>query len=127
MFDEGRGVVRNDHGRVSNEKRSGLFVSGWLKRGPSGIIGTNIADAKDTVASIMDDILSENIKLSHHNDNEKGRHSLDALLEEREVKKVDWASYKRIAAAEMDPSRLRSTKQPREKFTSLDEMLTYIK
>jgi NADPH-dependent glutamate synthase beta subunit-like oxidoreductase len=47
-FDESRGVMKNQHGLVdaanSDMNMGGLYVSGWLKRGPSGIIGTNIGD-----------------------------------------------------------------------------------
>lgn len=51
--------VRNVEGRIvdplTNKSIPGLYCSGWLKRGPSGIIGTNIVDAKNTVSSILAD------------------------------------------------------------------------
>jgi len=56
-----------------------------------------------------------------------GREGLDALLTERGVLKVDWKNYEKIDAKEKDPSRLRTSDQPREKITSLDEMLQLIK
>lgn len=133
MFDERKGVVRNDHGRVhadgDNEGscNAPLYVSGWLKRGPSGIIGTNITDAKDTVASIMEDAMSGKIHLSCDVDVNKGRDGLDTLLEQRNIKKVDWSGYEKIDLTEKDPSRLRSSKQPREKITSVEEMLEILK
>lgn len=58
-YDHQKGILNNDHEVVDNNNESTttglapLYVSGWLKRGPSGIIGTNITDAKETVASIM--------------------------------------------------------------------------
>jgi NADPH-dependent glutamate synthase beta subunit-like oxidoreductase len=128
IFDEKRGIVRNNHGRVGGGEKGGLYVSGWLKRGPSGIIGTNITDAKDTVMSIIEDIMDNKIELSVDNSNiKKGRDGLDTLLMERNIQKVDWANYEKIDASEKDPSRLRSKKQPREKFTSLNEMLSLTK
>src|SRR3954449_9149367 len=58
-FDESRGLIRNEGGRVTGEDDEplpGEYVVGWIKRGPSGIIGTNKKDAADTVAKIADDL-----------------------------------------------------------------------
>lgn len=117
LFDEKTGVVRNTNGKVHS--KSNLYASGWLKRGPSGIIGTNISDAKDTVSSIVNDL--RDIAESKVD----GRVGLDSLLSERNIQVIDWESYQRIDAAEKDTSRLRSDGQPREKFTNVDEMLNY--
>lgn len=117
IFDENRGVVKNSNGKVDGT--SNLYVSGWLKRGPSGIIGTNIPCAKDTVSSIVNGLRAIPEKAVD------GRSGLDALLSERNVQPVDWKSYQRIDAAEKDSSRLRTDGQPREKFTSINEMLIY--
>jgi len=116
-FDSRRGVVVNIHGKVDDAKDGigGLYVSGWLKRGPTGIIGTNIADAKDTVASIVKDLDNQIIKT--------GNTSLESLLEDRGVKVVDWSSYERIDAVESDDLRKRNKEQPREKLSTIDEML----
>ncbi|HXV85839.1 MAG TPA: hypothetical protein VD793_04025, partial [Gemmatimonadales bacterium] len=58
-FDERRGVVPNERGRVRDPggrwTLPGLYVSGWLKRGPSGVIGTNKPDAAETVAVMLED------------------------------------------------------------------------
>ena len=53
-FDEKRGLIRNEGGRVVGGER-GEYVVGWVKRGPSGVIGTNKKDAADTVARILED------------------------------------------------------------------------
>jgi len=119
LFDESKGTVKNTRGKVDGN----LFVSGWLKRGPSGIIGTNIADAKDTVASILVDV--ENIVEDYGSQGESGREDLDELLVEREVQVVDWTSYKKIDSAEKDAARLRTANQPREKFTDVIDMLNF--
>ncbi len=50
-FDSARGVVPNDHGRVT----PGVYVAGWIKRGPSGLIGTNRSCALETVRALVDD------------------------------------------------------------------------
>ncbi len=55
-FDERRGLIRNVGGRVCDEEsrsHRGEYVVGWIKRGPSGVIGTNKKDAADTVAKIV--------------------------------------------------------------------------
>jgi ferredoxin--NADP+ reductase len=57
-FDERRGLVRNDGGRVIGDDGApvpGEYAVGWIKRGPSGVIGTNKKDASDTVARMVDD------------------------------------------------------------------------
>ncbi len=57
-FDERRGLIRNDGGRVCDEQgvpHRGEYAVGWVKRGPSGVIGTNKKDASDTVAKIVAD------------------------------------------------------------------------
>src|SRR5439155_24137960 len=55
-FDERRGVIRNEGGRVSDEEgrpHRGEYAAGWIKRGPSGVIGTNKKDAADSVAKVV--------------------------------------------------------------------------
>lgn len=130
IFDDKKGIVKNSHGRVDVGKTDGyapLYVCGWLKRGPTGIIGTNIVDAKDTVQSIIDDLMSGKVHIScSSDDKERGRDGLDVLLEQRNIQKVDWSSYEKIDLQEKDPSRLRSSKQPREKITSVQAMLEII-
>ncbi|SDD13990.1 hypothetical protein SAMN05444580_10374 [Rhodococcus tukisamuensis] len=56
-FDERRGIIPNDHGRARHTGRTvdGVYVTGWIKRGPSGAIGTNKSCAKDTVARLLED------------------------------------------------------------------------
>lgn len=58
-FDERTATIPNDHGRVLSEaggpQQPGEYVSGWIKRGPSGIIGTNKKDSQDTVDALLED------------------------------------------------------------------------
>ena len=122
-FDYRKGVVNNVHGKIlgSNVPEHGLYSSGWLKRGPSGIIGTNIADARDTVASLMFDL--EHGRIGNHEveSQKKGRRGLLSMLDERNVTVIDWTAYQRIDAAEK--SRKRNEGQPREKIVSVKEMI----
>ena len=58
-FDERRGLIRNAGGRVCEEDgtpRPGEYAVGWIKRGPSGVIGTNKKCATDTVAALLEDL-----------------------------------------------------------------------
>lgn len=115
-FDEQHGVLHNQHGRVDSGSAGlgGLYTSGWLKRGPSGIIGTNIPDAKDTVTSIMSDLESvEGPPVSNE--------SLSELLRERKVAVVRWEDYRNIEEAEIQARR--SDAQPREKITNVQDQL----
>ena len=118
LFDNHKNTVANDHGQVAGDNN--LFVSGWIKRGPSGIIGTNIGDAKDTVASIMQFI---NTQQDVSTQNKKGRAGLTDLLQNQDgVDTISWDQFCKINEAETNCKRLRSDAQPREKILSIDEM-----
>ena len=107
-FDRKRHVVPNELGRVTGEV--GLYVSGWLKRGPSGIIGTNIVDARQTVASLLEDL--ENLPdVAVEND----------LNDAIESSTVSWSGYERIDEYEVRAGE--AVGKPREKMTSVSEML----
>jgi hypothetical protein len=132
--------MNNQHGLVdaATSNMGGLYVSGWLKRGPFGIIGTNIGDAKDTVATILKDLVEESIsvddvvapplrpkevKMTSSDDSTAAITTLDELLKKRNVQVVDWTSLEKIEAAETSKERKRSPEQPREKITTRDELL----
>ena len=110
------GIGANEHGKIAGDNN--LFVTGWIKRGPTGIIGTNIVDAKDTVNSAMEFISSEGSWPAL-----EGRAGLADHLQNQHVKAIDWPQFLRVEAAESDSARLRSDVQPREKFLSVKEML----
>ena len=68
-FHEGRGVIPNDRGRVlgpDGEAQRGVYAAGWIKRGPSGVIGTNKKDAAETVERLLEDAQAG--RLSHDDD-----------------------------------------------------------
>ena len=120
LFDNQRGTVANEHGKVAGDNN--LFVSGWIKRGPSGIIGTNISDAKDTVASVMKFIESKQDDSSKHS--KEGRAGMREFLQSQEgTDAISWDQFLKIDAAETDSNRLRHDAQPREKILSIDEMI----
>ena len=93
-FDPSRNVIPNTDGRVVDDAGSvlpGLYVAGWIKRGPTGIIGTNKKDAGATVASLLADLDGA---VPHAGD------GVTALLAERGVTPVDLEGWRRIDAAE---------------------------
>lgn len=119
-FDSSSSTVINNHGKLPGENN--LFVTGWIKRGPTGIIGTNIMDAKDTVNSVMNYI--DSLKhIRRGGVQPQGRDALDQHLNSQGVKAVSWDNFLQIVSAEIDSSRLRSESQPREKFLSVSDML----
>ncbi|MCG5211734.1 FAD-dependent oxidoreductase [Streptosporangium soli] len=86
-FDAGTSTVPNEAGRVSR----GQYVSGWLKRGPTGVIGTNKSDAAETVRTLLADL---------EGDRPAGLTSLDDLLAERGVQPVTYQEWLAIEEAE---------------------------
>lgn len=97
-FDETAGVVPNSAGRVLRDGVAvpGEYVTGWIKRGPTGIIGTNKPDAKETVASLLEDAPS----LPPAPVRDPG--AVMELLEDRGVRVVPWAGWSAIERAERE-------------------------
>jgi ferredoxin--NADP+ reductase len=94
-FDERRGLIRNDGGRVCDEEGAphrGEYAVGWIKRGPSGVIGTNKKDAADTVAKVVADRDAGVLEETPLPD----REAVAAFFAERAPNVVDWAGWKAI-------------------------------
>jgi ferredoxin--NADP+ reductase len=93
-FDAQRNVIPSSAGRVTNlggEPQAGLYVAGWIKRGPTGLVGTNKADSKETVDLLLRDADALRAR--------KPTLDVDELLDARGVKIVTFAGYQRIDAA----------------------------
>lgn len=125
-FNLKKGVVNHQSGKVLADSSSvvpkhGLYASGWIKRGPSGIIGSNISDARETVATIILDLENGYIGEKRNQKGKQGRKGLLDLLKQRNVAVVDWNAYEKIDAAEK--SRKRTEDQPKEKIVSVEKML----
>lgn len=114
-FDVKTGVIPNVAGRVDG--MDCVYVAGWIKRGPSGTIGSNRACALDTVAAIEEDVKDYNIAESHVS-NEV---NIVELLETRNVKLVNFVDWQKIDDAECQAGE--KLGKPREKFTSSAEMI----
>lgn len=115
-FDAKRNVVPSSAGRVTNfngEPQLGLYCSGWIKRGPSGLIGTNKADSKETVELLLRDteaLLARRPSLD-----------VDELCAARKLKVVDFEGYRRIDAAERSRGAARG--KVRDKLERVADML----
>ncbi|MDX6651497.1 MAG: ferredoxin/flavodoxin---NADP+ reductase [Solirubrobacterales bacterium] len=119
-FDDQRGVIQNSDGRISGPTGNhlrGQYAVGWIKRGPSGVIGTNKKDAQETVDNIFEDVDAGHV----HTPQTSDPGAIVALLEERGIDYVSFAGWKAIDAAEV--GRGEPQGRPRVKFTSIDEML----
>jgi ferredoxin--NADP+ reductase len=119
-FDEAAAVVPNDHGRVidprSGKPVRGSYVAGWIKRGPTGFIGTNKSCAMRTVNQLVDDYNSGELA-----DPIAKPSALATLVARRQPDVVDAAGWNAIDAAEI--ARGNASDRPRTKFTTVDAML----
>ncbi|KAG9139613.1 hypothetical protein Leryth_024022 [Lithospermum erythrorhizon] len=124
-FEPHKGTVPNVGGRVLNDVKGdfiefekGLYVCGWLKRGPTGIIATNHHCAEETVANIIEDInegvISSSISLP-------GREGLLQLLANKNVNVVPFSAWEKVDAEEKTRGSLKN--KPREKLTTWKELL----
>ena len=118
-FDPMRGVIPNDRGRVidpvSGKARPREYVAGWIKRGPSGVIGTNKPDAHETVDALLHDMQTS------PPDPVLGGAVFDRLLSERRGDVVSYPEWERINTAEI--ARGEPAGRPRDKFSDIDEMI----
>jgi len=119
-FDERGAVIPNDRGRVlraGGEPVPGVFAVGWIKRGPTGIIGTNKRDAQETVDRVLEDLDAGRLPQPSDPD----RSSLEALLRERCPDLVPYAGWAAIDRAEREAGEPHG--RPRVKLCSFDELL----
>jgi ferredoxin--NADP+ reductase len=116
-FDEGAGTIPNAGGRVLDESGApipGLYCAGWIKRGPTGVIGTNKKDATETVELLLEDARAGRLPT-------RGEGTLDDLLAERGAEVVLYAGWEAIDVEER--SRGEPLGRPRVKLSTWDELL----
>jgi len=106
-FDADNGIVVHDEGRVGD----GIYAVGWIKRGPTGVIGTNKPDGDIAATQIVEDIADGT---------KPGREALEALLDERSVRHLRYQDWQTIDAAEVAAAKPGA---PRRKFVTIDSML----
>ncbi len=120
-FDERRGVIPNERGRVTEpdtgEPVRGHYAVGWIKRGPSGVIGTNKKDAQETVDCLLEDAATGGLPAVQGG----GPDAIVELLRERRPEFVSFGGWEAIDAAEQERGKPQG--RPRVKFTRIDEMV----
>jgi ferredoxin--NADP+ reductase len=116
-FDEGAGTIPNADGRVLDESGvpiPGLYCAGWIKRGPTGVIGTNKKDATETVELLLEDARAGRLPT-------RGEGTIDDSLAARGVEVVMYEGWEAIDAVER--SRGEPQGRPRVKLCTWDELL----
>jgi ferredoxin--NADP+ reductase len=120
-FDEHRGLILNEGGRILDSHDSGHkvghYTAGWIKRGPSGVIGTNKKDALETVQHLLADVESGTL-LSPENPDPV---AVEDLLREKGTRYISFEDWQAINAAEV--GRGEPHGRPRVKFVRVEEML----
>jgi len=125
-FDERGGVILNEGGRVldpdSRAPLPGEYVVGWIKRGPSGVIGTNKKDAQETVDALLSDLaLSNGAAPSAHVPADPDPEAIERLLLERQPDVVTYAGWESIDRHERALGE--ALGRPRVKLTRIEKML----
>lgn len=119
-FDEQSGTIPNLSGSVcdpaTGESIGGMYCSGWIKRGATGIIGTNRVDSAETIDRILHDFGAGRLPAPSHD-----LEHLDALLRGRHPDLVDKEGWKRIDQAERKNGR--RARRPRQKLVTVEELL----
>ncbi|XP_070579756.1 NADPH:adrenodoxin oxidoreductase, mitochondrial-like isoform X2 [Ptychodera flava] len=116
-FDAKNGVIPNTAGRVSHLK--GFYCSGWVRRGPTGVILSTMTDGFETGKSVVQDIESGELDIKSTVD--KGRDKLLDIIEKKGLVPVTFDDWKRID--DLEKTRGESIGKPREKFLTVAEML----
>jgi ferredoxin--NADP+ reductase len=119
-FDERSFVLPNERGRVlspDGEPLPGVYSVGWIKRGPTGILGTNKRDAEETIGCLVEDLRGGGLAQPPRPDREQ----IDELLAERKPDLVKTAGWRAIDEHELE--RGQNEQRPRVKLASREELL----
>lgn len=120
-FHEKWGVILNEKGRVIDPATSqplpGQYTTGWIKRGPSGIIGTNKPDSVETANCMLEDLQKGAVFRPSH----ATAAEVEALLQAKQPQFITYADWQKLDAQEVERGKAHGA--PREKFTSVAAML----
>jgi ferredoxin--NADP+ reductase len=133
-FDERGAVIRNEGGRVTGveggDPAPGEYVVGWIKRGPSGVIGTNKKDAQETVDAMLADLSSlsssngnaaSSRRKAVHHPGTPDASAIEALLRSRQPELITYSGWEAIDRHEQALGR--PAGRPRVKLTTIEELL----
>jgi len=120
-FNQDWAVILNEKGRVldpdTKRPRVGEYTAGWIKRGPTGVIGTNKPDAGETIACLLEDVAAGRVLTPA----ESSPEAAERLVRERQPRCLTHDDWLRLDAIETE--RGRQAGRPRVKFTRPDDML----
>jgi ferredoxin/flavodoxin---NADP+ reductase len=118
-FDDRKAIVPNDKGRVvepaTGAPIAGLYVTGWVKRGPTGLIGSNKPDGAETAAAMLEDLAGTPPAPDWQPE------AIDRRLADKGVRRVDFEDWRRLDRLEVERGRAQG--RPRVKLASVEEML----
>jgi ferredoxin--NADP+ reductase len=124
-FDPNAGVILNERGRVLNPETQqpevGEYTAGWIKRGPTGVIGTNKPDAAETVASMMADLVDGRCLAPAH----PQPTAIAELVRQRQPHFFSYDDWLRLNEIEIIKGK--EMNRPRVKFTRINDMLAALK
>ncbi|GIV62399.1 MAG: NADP oxidoreductase [Rhodothermaceae bacterium] len=124
-FDERRGILPNEHGRLvdpaTGEVLTGLYAAGWIKRGPTGVIGTNKSCAVETVEHLLADLRAGR----HLIPERPSAEAAGNLIRARQPEAVSFEDWKRLDRLETERGQAQG--RPRVKFTDVEAMLAALR
>ena len=123
-FKESWGIIPNKDGRITDISEentlTGLYCTGWIKRGPTGVIGTNKTDSAETVALMLEDINNNNIFQPENPTSEK----IAVLIKERNPEYIDYEDWLQIDKEEIAKGEKEG--RPRVKFTNIEDIKKHL-
>jgi ferredoxin--NADP+ reductase len=117
-FDARRGLIRNDRGRVTDAdgtRRTGEYVTGWIKRGASGVIGTNKKDSRETVDRILEDAAAGRL-------NRPVADEIEALVAAQAERAISWEAWEAIDKVERLAGEACNPPRPRVKLAQWEAL-----
>jgi ferredoxin--NADP+ reductase len=124
-FDLRAGVIPNAQGRVlspeQHETVTGEYAVGWIKRGPSGIIGTNKPDSVETVTKMIEDAKAGRTLHPY----EPSHEAVERFLDERGIHYVTYQDWLLLDAREQELGQ--AVSRPRLKYTRVEDMLNVLR
>ena len=120
-FNDDWGVILNEKGRVLDAQSKlplvGQYTAGWIKRGPTGVIGTNKPDAAETVTGMLEDLARD----IHLRPQDASPAAVERMARERQPQYLSYQDWLRLD--EIETRRGKETGRPRVKFTRVKDML----
>jgi ferredoxin/flavodoxin---NADP+ reductase len=120
-FNDDWGVILNEKGRVLDPQTKqplvGQYTAGWIKRGPTGVIGTNKPDAAETVTGMLEDLARD----IHLRPADATPEAVERMVRERQPQYLSYQDWLRLD--QIESRRGKETGRPRVKFTRVKDML----